>query len=859
MSKLTTRGAATLRSVRGAARRILGGEIGESGSFGRVCARSTRGAASRGESAKVAVQGRTLELSNLDKVLYPAVGFTKAAVIDYYHRIAPVLLPHLAGRALTLKRYPDGVEGKSFYEKNAPAHRPSWVETAPIWSEHAQRTVDYCVVADLPSLLWTANLAALELHVSLSRVDAPDRPTAIVFDLDPGEPAALLECAVTALRLRALLDAMGLTSLPKTSGRKGLQVYVPLNLPIAYSDTKQFAHGIARRLVEEDPAHVVSLMRKDLRAGKVFVDWSQNDPHKTTVSVYSLRAEPSPLVSAPVTWKEVEAAVKKGSAESLRHDARAVLRRIDKHGDLFAPLLTLRQSLSPLVPALEEYRRKRDFGVTREPAPRASLVPAATVHPSFMIHKHHARTLHYDLRLEMDGALASWAVPKGPARDPSIKRLAVQTEDHPLEYGQFEGRIPEGQYGAGDALIWDRGCYDTLPPGHASEQRKAGRLHLLFAGEKLQGAYHLIRTHRSRGGAAQWLLFHARDDPEPDGLPRRELVDELPQSVASGRRATRGPESQRVLRAPRSSPEQLLARLSPPMLATRARALPAGARHEWIAELKYDGFRALAALAQGGVALESRNRIDLSKRFPAVAAALRTLVVGDAILDGEIVALGEDDRSHFDQMGSGNEVYVVFDLLWLDGRDLRREPIETRRDLLESLLALAPARVRLSERVAVSRTMVADAAQRGFEGIVAKRVGSTYRSGRSPAWIKLKAFEQQELAIVGCTRMTGDARRVGALLLGVAHGGTLHYAGRVGTGFSDDLRAELLETLISERCEEPAVHGAPRLRGALWVTPRLVADVKFTEWTRDKKLRHPVFVRLRPDKQPTDCTREIPR
>ena len=255
----------------------------------------------------VEVAGRQLSLSNLDKVFYPEDHFTKAEVIDYYTQVAPAILPHLKGRALTLKRYPDGVDASYFYEKNCPQHRPDWVHTAPIWSGRKDETMDYCVIDDLPSLIWAANLASLELHTSLSLAKEPDRPQMMVFDLDPGPPAAIKECCRVALALREMLDALGLQALPKTSGSKGLQVYVPLNTRVTYEDTKTFALAMAQQLQAEHRHLVISAMKRSLREGKVFVDWSQNDRHKTTVCVYSLRAVEHPMASTPVTWREVEA------------------------------------------------------------------------------------------------------------------------------------------------------------------------------------------------------------------------------------------------------------------------------------------------------------------------------------------------------------------------------------------------------------------------------------------------------------------------------------------------------------------------------------------------------------------------
>jgi len=302
------------------------------------------------DSTPIDVQGRRLTVSNLEKVLYPSAGFTKRKVIDYYVRVAPFLVPHLTGRPLTMKRYPDGVDGEYFYEKNAPKHRPDWVKTTPVYSRHNRRTLEYILVDDLPTLVWLANLASLELHPSLSRAEDLNRPTMMVFDLDPGPPANVVQCAQVALWLRELFEQFGLRSLPKTSGSKGLQIYVPLNTATTYDATKGFAHAVARLLAERHPDLVVSEMKKEVRGSKVFIDWSQNDEHKTTVSVYSLRARERPTVSTPVTWEEVEEAWKKKKVEKLVFEAGQTLARCEAMGDLFAPLLTLEQKLPKLTP-----------------------------------------------------------------------------------------------------------------------------------------------------------------------------------------------------------------------------------------------------------------------------------------------------------------------------------------------------------------------------------------------------------------------------------------------------------------------------------------------------------------------------
>jgi bifunctional non-homologous end joining protein LigD len=301
-----------------------------------------------GRPVEVEVDGRRLKLTNLEKIFYPQSGFAKGQVVDYYTRIAPAVLPHLRNRPLTMKRYPDGVEGKFFYEKQRPKHAPDWIRTFAV--QGAERVVDYVIANDLPTLVWLANMADLELHTSLSKAPKLERPTMIAFDLDPGEPAGLLECCQVAAMLRDVLAPLGLDCYPKTSGSKGIQVYMPLNQPrVTYEDTRPFALALARLLEQQHPKLIVSKMTKKLRGGKVLIDWSQNHQKKTTVCVYSLRARERPTVSTPLRWSEVEQAIDDGDASELQFEAEQVLERVEAHGDLFEPVLKQKQKL----PALE--------------------------------------------------------------------------------------------------------------------------------------------------------------------------------------------------------------------------------------------------------------------------------------------------------------------------------------------------------------------------------------------------------------------------------------------------------------------------------------------------------------------------
>src|SRR4029077_11419845 len=358
------------------------------------------------------VENRVLSLSNLDKVLYPSAGFTKADVIDYYARISKWLLPHLKDRPVTLKRFPDGVGGQAFYEKNAPRFTPDWVQTVSVPRREGGKDIRYVVINDLPTLVWCANLASLELHPFLHLASNLDRPTSIVFDLDPGEGVTTASCAEVAFLLRDALDRLKLQSFAKVSGSKGIQIYVPLNTPVSYSDTREFAHSLAQSLERDHPALIVSDMAKNLRRGKVFIDWSQNSDFKTTVGVYSLRAKAErPFVSLPVTWEELGGLRKK--ADQFCLEPEAALKRLRKKGDLFAPVLGLKQKLPKTITAsktLETYRKKRDFTTTKPlktyrkkgASTKRKAAPPAAAPPSsdgsqrrFVIQKHAASHLHY--------------------------------------------------------------------------------------------------------------------------------------------------------------------------------------------------------------------------------------------------------------------------------------------------------------------------------------------------------------------------------------------------------------------------------------------------------------------------------
>jgi bifunctional non-homologous end joining protein LigD len=471
---------------------------------------------------------RRIPVSNLDKILYPGEKFTKAKVIDYYIRISKFLLPHLKNRPVTLKRFPSGVFGEFFYEKDAPAFTPDWVKTIPVpRRETPGPNIRYILINDLPTLVWVANLASLELHTFLHTTVHLGRPTAIVFDCDPGEGADILDCGRVALMLRELFQDLNLDSYAKVSGSKGIQVYVPLNSPITYDQTQPLAQGIAQVLAQKEPKLIVWQMPKRLRTKKVFIDWSQNAEYKTTVTVYSLRAKTHrPYVSLPVTWDEVSEALRVKDPDGLFFTPDEAIERVKQRGDLFKPLLTQKQKLPTELrryfeqklagrskrssEALKPYASKRDFAKTAEPKPALPRRSRQGSRRRFVVQKHAASHLHYDFRLEMHDVLKSWSVPKGPPFKKDERRLAMPTEDHPLDYLEFEGIIPKGQYGGGTVMVWDIGTYELIEGNYYK-----GFLRFHLNGMKLKGEWTLSRfadRNDQRNARDKWYLMKTGQD-----------------------------------------------------------------------------------------------------------------------------------------------------------------------------------------------------------------------------------------------------------------------------------------------------------------------------------------------------------
>ncbi|WP_394262498.1 ATP-dependent DNA ligase [Trueperella sp.] len=846
----------------------------------------------RSDRKKFRVGNRSLSVSSLDKVLYPATGTTKAEVMHYCLAVADVMLPMLRGRPITRKRWVDGVgtpdePGDVFFRKDLEDSAPDWIPTGNITHKSS---VNSYPVADEPAVLaWFAQVAALELHTPqwrFGRNGQPRNPDRLVLDLDPGEGVGLAECAEVARWCREILDGMDMETFPVTSGSKGIHLYASLDGTHNSDVISTLAKEIAKALEADHPDLVVSTMKKSNRAGKVFVDWSQNSSSKTTVSPYSLRGRFRPTVAAPRTWEELD-------DPDLAHlDMQEVLDRIAEGVNPIEPLALDDDGLGSSAPdRLTTYRSMRDAAKTSEPVPDAAPVEREFGEgelPSFVIQEHHARRLHWDFRLEHSGVLVSWAVPKGPPLEHDVNRLAVMTEDHPLEYGTFEGTIAKGEYGAGEVTIWDTGVFEL-------EKWREGKEVIAVLHGRPDGGlggvprrFALINAP-GMGEKKNWLIRLMNEQPDDDDRP---AVEQPAGDKPAEQRAKPANRDSRATESSRASLPFGVGDLPSPMLAKAGKpadvTLGQAAGEKWAFEMKWDGYRVIAGVQAGGeseagVVLSSRNGKDLTDLFPGaqeLAGLLQAEAaeLGGAVFDGELVALDDDGRPNFGLLQAalrdGEDAqlrYMVFDVLSLgpphapdnSRRSLLRTPYDERRAILTRVLAdgdsvvVPPAHHgKLAQAERVSREL-------GLEGVVAKRRDSVYLPDqRGSAWIKLKFLTHQEIVVVGVRSEDGTSEgRLKSLLVAIPDDkGELRYAGRVGSGFSQKQIAQIHATLKRIERKTPPVSDVPEAdqADAWWVTPKLVAETSIAGRTRDRRLRHAVWRGWREDKNPDDVRWESP-
>lgn len=758
---------------------------------------------------------RTLELSNLDKVLYPDEGIVKAQLIEFYYRMAPTILAHLKGRPLSLVRYPDGIQSESFFQKNRPDWAPDWLEHVTLGEEKK----DYVMATEEASLVWIANLACIELHQVHSRAPHFDKPDYVVYDFDPPDNLRFTEVAALALKFKEHLDSFGYHAFVKTTGRKGLHVVTPIEPRWDFATALEAARAVAQPFVNSLPSILTLQIRKEARKGKVLLDIFRNRPLQTIVAAYSLRGLPGAPVSTPLHWEELE------SLEDPKTlNLESVPERVMRDGDpweaigAFATALHTASKPKPVrkrlatartrktPEQLDEYSRKRSFSVTPEPPP----VVAVGEGNAFVVHRHHASRLHYDLRLEKDGVLKSWAVPKGLPPRPGIMRLAVHVEDHPLEYANFEGAIPKGEYGGGMMWKFARGRYEV------TREKKSGFYFRLNSREVAAE----FRIHHSKEN--QWMLERV-DPPQIDWV--RDPIEPM-----LARPADRPPDSE-----------------------------------DYLYEVKWDGIRAMISLDEGELRIYGRQHLDLTKAFPELLIPDQAFRATSALFDGEIVCLRPDGRPDFSsviqRMQQRSEVGIeraraacpavcyLFDCLYLDGRPIVNEPLTRRREWLADAVKNNPV-YRVSDVFDDGLELLEAVKGLGLEGIIAKARNSPYLPGkRSDAWLKIKHRQTLECVIIGYTEGQGDrGSSLGALHLALPAPGGLQYLGKVGTGFDERLLSEIAARLRKlTRTRRPVKERPVDEARSVWVEPRLMCEVQYASRTRDGMLREPVFVRLRPD------------
>ena len=759
---------------------------------------------------------RKVELSNLQKVLYPDDHIVKAQLIEYYFKLAPTILAHLKGRPLSMVRYPDGIGGESFFQKDTPKWAPDWIESVTLGEEKK----NYVIATEAASLVWLANLACIELHQMHSRAPHFDKPDYIVYDFDPPDTFAFPQVAELALKFKEHLEGFGYHAFVKTTGRKGLHIVTPVEPKWEFRELFEAAKAVAQPFVERHGSSMTLQIKKEHRGGKVLLDIYRNRQSQTIVCAYSLRGLPGAPVSTPLQWEELEALETPKSFH-----LQSVPQRVVQNGDPWeaiaayaTPIHTdqkaVKSAKKNLKPArtyktpeqLESYSKKRSFDKTPEPR-GAEIVGEGR---AFVVHRHHASRLHYDLRLEQNGVLRSWAVPKGLPPRPGIKRLAVSVEDHPLAYVDFEGAIPKGEYGGGMMWKFAQGRYQTT-------KEKEDGFYFRLQSRELNAEY---RVHRTKEN--QWLLERV-DNPQIDWL--RDRIE--------------------------------------PMLARPADKPPASA--DYVYEVKWDGIRAMISLDEGEVRIRGRNGLDLTKQFPELLIPEQAFRATSALFDGEIVCLEADGRPSFasviHRMQQKSEgaierarpkhpaVCYVFDCLYLDGRPIVNEPLMRRREWLQDAIR-KDSTYRVSELVDDGAAFLEAVKQMGLEGVMAKQRNSPYVPGkRNDSWLKIKGRRSTECAIIGYTRGKGDrAARFGALHLAQAEGDKWKYVGKVGSGFDDQsMKGVWTELQKLSPIKRPVKEKPLDDAQSVWIEPKLNCEVEFASLTEDGMLREAVFLRLRPD------------
>ena len=749
------------------------------------------------------VEGQKVKLTNLNKVLYPEANLTKAEIISYYLEVAPKMIPHLIGRPLTLIRFPDGIQNKTFYTKNMPSWTPEWMGKSKLpWDEGNT----YLVANNAAHLVWLANLASLEIHTmnsALSKIQYPDK---FVIDLDPPEDWSFEEVKAIAEKLKVYLDKLDYVSFAKLSGGKGIHIIVPLANSWTYEEVQEEVKKMMKDFIKHNKEATLHV-HKERRKGKILLDIYRNHAGNTTVAPYSLRGKPGAPVSMPLTWAEI---LESKSAQDYDiQSAKAYWKRAGEGWKDFFSISNQLHMVNKAVvvdESLDTYVQKRDFTKTGEPgSSKGELTHNVSVNNQFVIQLHDASNLHYDLRLGMDGVLKSWAVPKGLPVVHGVKRLAIQTEDHPAKYIDFEGVIPKEEYGGGEMWVFDTGSIIW-------EKQSEKHLKFELKGKYIQANYNLYRTKENH-----WIV--ELDQADLDTVFEKGFK---------------------------------------PMLADVSKGLPKQ-KDNYLYEIKWDGIRVIVYIQDGEIRIVSRSGRDITDKFPEFSD-YKFSRVQRAIFDAELVCLDEQGRPVFADIISrmhrvGNisgavkskPVYMyMFDCLYIDGLKITGLSYERRRSLMKPLIKWGDL-VRESKIFENGKEIYEAAKAMQLEGIMAKQKKGTYKPGdRSNAWQKIKFRQTIECSIIGYTKGKGDRSSLfGALHVAVQEKNVWKYYGKVGTGFDHKKMKMIFEQILAlEEISKPIGDKIEEEKNTTWISPKLQCEIQYASLTNNDTLREPVFLKM---------------
>ena len=755
------------------------------------------------------VEGRKLKLSNLDKVLYPSIGVSKAEIFQYMISIAPTMLPYVKSRALTLIRFPDGIDGKSFYTKSKPEWSPDWIKSLDI--QHSKEVISYLVAEDTATLVWISNLAGLEIHPMQFTTHQPN-PDHFIFDLDPENDQAFEDLKELAYLLKEFLMGYDYFPLLKTSGGKGLHLIIPIKAKWDHEVMVNSVKELAKEFVKQNPGIATLKMNKQKREGKTLIDIFRNHKAHTTVAPFSLRGKVGAPISLPMYWEDLE-----DLEDSKSFTIKNYKEYLDEKGNAWdkwrkheMPLHDQKKSVPVNLSAadkskLDSYAKKRNFKKTTEPV--AEVIPGDD--SNFVVQLHDASNLHYDLRLEMGGVLKSWAIPKGLPNKPGVKRLAIQTEDHPMKYLDYEGIIPKGEYGAGQMWVFETGHINWIQ----KEERK------------------LKFDLQTQSGTNTYSIYNIKND--------EWLIEK------------------------KNSQETDVSKFVSPMLADTKKALPTVKNYSY--EIKWDGIRTIICVDGDDIKIYSRSGRDITNKFPELVAHRKKIKAEVGIFDGEIVCIDEEGRPMFSDVISRMHrtgeasiqkasktlpVYCyLFDCLNLSGKDITALPLHKRQSWLQVNIKKG-GHFRMSESMADGEALYEAAKAMNLEGVMAKKIDGQYVVGnRSTNWLKIKFRQTDDAVVIGYTAGQGDRSSLfGSLHLAKYEDDQLKYMGRIGTGFDMAKLKEVLDLLKPyETTVRPIKEKVDKEKETTWLEPKLYIELQYASLSSNGTYREPVFIRMRPD------------